>query len=99
MSWRYEDMRDGEKRVLGVVIIVVLIGGVGWLGGVLKRDEPHDTVSPTQDAASPHNSANLNQLLAGLSCRQMKNPEGYLYRTVCESQNFPIVNERTDNSW
>lgn len=38
MGWRYQDMREGEKRVLGIVVVVALICGVGWLSAA-SRDE------------------------------------------------------------
>jgi hypothetical protein len=30
MGWRFEDMREGEKQVLGIVVVVALIGAAAW---------------------------------------------------------------------
>ena len=46
MGWRYQDMQDGEKKVLGVVVVGVLVGAL-WLYGGLG-DVSGDTASPTQ---------------------------------------------------
>lgn len=31
MGWRYQDMREDEKRILGIVVIVAFIAGVWWI--------------------------------------------------------------------
>lgn len=53
MAWRYEDIRDGEKRVLWIVVAVALIGGIAWLN---NRDDTQvhqsNSVSTVQNAAS-----------------------------------------------
>lgn len=74
MAWRYEDMRDWEKRVLGVVVVVAVICGAVWLN---EHDNLISILSPSSSYNDEQNDPDFQRYCRNSIYKSRPGFQGY----------------------